>query len=129
MNEERWLPVVGYEGLYEVSDHGRVRSVDRYITNSNGIISNYKSKSLKPYTDKDGYLCVVLSHNSKLKGMKIHRLVLMSFAYRRGCDELETRHRDNNRSNNLLSNLHWGTHQDNADDRVKWNLAKRLAAV
>lgn len=58
MTEEIWRPVVGYEGLYEVSSYGRVRSLDRYVKYSNGRINLHKGRILSPGKDtkiKNGY--------------------------------------------------------------------------
>lgn len=78
MNEERWLPVVGFEGLYEASDHGRVRSLARTTTYTkrrpNGAVitasRSFPETILKPGTVKSGHQLVVLGRgNSRLVGV------------------------------------------------------------
>ena len=118
MNEERWLPVVGYEGYYEVSDHGRVRSLDRVVLRKDGVQQRCKGMIRAQSNDQDGYKLLKLrGAGKKPVTAKVHRLVLGAFNPIQGMDELEVRHGDDTPSNNVLTNLSWGTHQDNIDDR------------
>jgi hypothetical protein len=84
--EEIWKDVVGYEGLYEVSNMGRVRSVDRYVNagggNNNGRLSLKKGKILNCSPTKRGYTRVSLSKESKTKQEYIHRIVSLAFLRR-----------------------------------------------
>jgi hypothetical protein len=107
---EEWRDVVGLEGLYQVSSHGRVRSLDRVITRKTGAKQSYKGKLLKPALLKVGYLYV------NIRGSKaVHRLVLEAFVG--PCPEgMECRHLDGTRTNNHLSNLRWGTSSENNQD-------------
>jgi hypothetical protein len=104
---ERWLPVVGFERYYEVSDLGRVRSLRRGI--------------LKPsYSNSGGYGLVILSDGLGGRfGRYVHRLVLEAFAG--PCPEgQEARHYDENDPRNArLSNLKWGTSGENKRDQVR----------
>ena len=75
MEKEIFRDVKGYEGLYQVSNFGNVKSLER-IDNYNRLV---KEKILKPYTDKVGYLHVVLCNNGKMKSFLVHRLVAMVF--------------------------------------------------
>lgn len=70
MTTERWLPVPGWEGFYEVSDYGNVRSVDRTITRSDGQKRRFKGKTLSPGTNRHGYPLVVLSRPGITKTMR-----------------------------------------------------------
>ena len=114
---ENWKPVVGYEGLYEVSDCGRVRSLDHETVSRAGWKRIQKGKVLKLRPDKDGYLTVALCLCGKVKAKKVHRLVLESFVRTFDLKE-ETRHLDGNPSNNHLNNLVIGTAKENGEDRV-----------
>ena len=78
-SEEIWRPVVGYEGLYEVSNTGRVRSLDRYIKACYGSYRLHKGKVLSPAKDTNGYLKVILTCNEKHKSISVHRLVAQAF--------------------------------------------------
>lgn len=78
-NIEYWRPVVGYEGLYDVSSWGNVRSVDRYVKTKGNSIRLAKGVVLKPVIDKDGYLQVGLYKDGKRHAKTIHTLVAKAF--------------------------------------------------
>ena len=100
MIEEIWRPIEGYEGLYEVSNLGRVRSLDRFFYRL------HKGKVLSPTKDRYGYLTVTLNYNGKSKTIKIHRLVAQAFLP--NPDNLpQVNHKDEVKSNNCVDNLEW----------------------
>lgn len=120
--EERWIPVVGYEGLYEVSDRGDVRSLKRprktYLTQHGKelVLTWFEGRVLSPSADKDGYLKVSLSKNGKSKVFRVHRLVLESFVG--ACpDGMECCHWNDVPDDNRLENLRWGTSASNGKDK------------
>lgn len=76
---EEWRPVVGYEGLYEVSSFGRVRSLDKYKKQWRGGKIFVQGRIMQPKTKKNGYLGLILSKNGKQKNVLIHRLVAKAF--------------------------------------------------
>lgn len=95
-----WKAIPGYEGLYEVSNAGNVRSLFRY------------KKTLKPLTNLAGYKHVFLCKNKKSHIMLIHRLVAMAFIdnpQNKPC----VNHLDGNKSNNHVTNLEWATYSEN----------------
>lgn len=103
---EEWRTIVGYEGLYEVSNTGQIRSFDRYVKYSNGRIHLHKGKVLSPIKDKDGYLQVNLCYNGKIHQIKIHRLVAQAFLS--NPDNLPyVNHKDEVKTNNSVDNLEW----------------------
>lgn len=109
MNNETWLPIVGYEGLYEVSDLGRVRSLPRATT---------KGRILKQHVSaRNGYCHVSLSKNNDKKTRRVHILVLQTFSpveKRYGYDKNYTiDHIDGDKTNNRLDNLEWCTQSEN----------------
>src|ERR1700688_3800773 len=117
---ERWKPVPGYEGLYAVSDLGRVKSLERYVKGPPGSRSGLRINKERILTAKpdlvSGGQVVSLWRNNKGKWIQIHRLVLLAF--KGPCPEgHETRHLDGNHSNNKLKNLTWGTPTENHDDK------------
>lgn len=94
-NEEIWCPIKGYEGIYEVSDKGRVRS-----------LKYGKERILKQRRDKDGYIQVDLYKNCDQKTCKVHRLVAQAFIP--NPDNLpQVNHKDENKTNNSVQNLEW----------------------
>ena len=78
-NIEIWKPVVGYEELYEVSNLGRVRSLDRFVNRRNGSFGLKKGKTLKPHINRLGYKMIGLSMDRKYKHYMVHRLVAQAF--------------------------------------------------
>ena len=90
--KEIWRDIVGYEGLYQVSNTGKVR--------------NKKRKILKPQLFSCGYLYVALYKNRKMKYFRIHRLVAQAFIPNPNNYPI-VNHRDENRQNNLVENLEW----------------------
>ena len=103
--DEKWLPVVGYEGLYEVSDHGRVRSPRT-------------GKDIAPQTQKPlNRVSVMLWKNGKCRLMKVHRLVLFAFVGPPP-EGYECCHNNGNASHNHVGNLRWDTPSSNQMDRA-----------
>lgn len=112
-----WRPVPGFEGWYEASDLGRVRSVERLVVDSHGRRRLYPSKVLTPKVRKNGYLEVPLRRNGSAKHKRVHQLVMLAFVGE--CPEgMEVRHADRNRSNCRLDNLSYGTHLENMADQA-----------
>lgn len=98
--DEIWKDIPGYEGLYQVSNLGNVRSLNY---NKTGEI-----KLLKPFTSHNGYRIVSLSNNGKLKGYTIHRLVANAFIPNPN-NLPQVNHIDENKTNNRTDNLEWCT--------------------
>lgn len=126
ISAERWLPVVGFAGIYEVSDQGRVRSLDRVQTYQRidqysgrvlTIRRRHKGRILRPGAQgKTGHLTVMLGVEEGSR--QVHALVLEAFVG--PCpDGYECCHRDDRAQNNHLSNLRWGTRSDNLHDAVR----------
>ena len=106
MIEEIWKPIEGYEGLYEVSSYGRVRSLDRYVKTCYEAYKLHKGKILSPAKDKNGYLKVHLCCNGKHNIIRVHRLVCKAFIP--NPDNLpEVNHKDEDKTNNSVDNLEW----------------------
>lgn len=108
---EEWRDVIGFEGAYQISNLGRVRSLDReipYVNNGTPAILHYKGKVLKPKPDRDGYPRVSLKFGEKIKLAGIHRLVAQAFLP--NPDNLPcVNHKDYHRDNNCVDNLEWCT--------------------
>ena len=108
---ERWLPIPGYEGFYEASDLGRIRTLPRSFRKS-------AVRVLKPAVMPAGHLQVALSVNGQQKSFCVHRLVAITFLGAPPPGH-EVCHDDGNPANNVLSNLRWGTRGDNIRDSVR----------
>ena len=115
--QEVWQPVQGYEGLYEVSNQGRVRSLDRVQRSKRGALQRFKGRTLKPSL-VEGYEQVALCRNGKAKLRKIHQLVLEAFVGPRPSPQWDACHCDGSRRNNFLANLRWDTKKANQADRL-----------
>lgn len=103
--EEIWKDVKEYEGLYQISNIGRIKALDKSVKNR----YSYKfmpSKLLKPYKNKLGYCYVCLYKNKKRKRYYIHRLVAENFIDNENKLK-EINHKDENPSNNCVDNLEW----------------------
>jgi hypothetical protein len=113
---EEWKAVPGWEGCYEVSDQGRVRSLDRWTVNQRRRF--FPGKLLIPLNGTNGYKHVCLYSAPRHKQVEIHRLVMLTFVG--PCpDGMEVAHGDRNKHNNRLSNLRYDTRAGNlADTRI-----------
>lgn len=109
-SKQTWKAVLGYEGRYEVSDWGNVRSL---LHRKRGPVL------LRPSTDAKGYRRVSLQGNTR----KVHHLVLEAFARLRGGSE-ECAHLDGDATNNSLPNLAWKTSAENKADQVRHGTAR-----
>lgn len=105
--EEIWKDIKGYEGFYQVSNLGKVRSLDR-IVNGNRL----KGKILSQVQDTKGYLFLQLSKNGNSKRFSVHRLIAEAFIPRiEGKNYID--HINGIRNDNRIKNLRWCTHQEN----------------
>lgn len=123
---ERWLPIAGWEGLYEVSDHGRVRSVQRSAVAANGDTMNWCSVMRRPALSGGGYPAIVLLDGTKgrHKSSRIHRLVAAAFVP--NPDNLpQVNHIDGVKTNARADNLEWVTAQQNMAHAHKLGLIDR----
>lgn len=108
--EERWLPVVGWEQYYVVSNYGRIRSL--------------RSMKMRKLTNpSNGYLNVILSLCGKAKNVLIHRAVAQAFLPT-DSDGMEVNHKDGNKHNNAVANLEWVTRSENSVHAFSLGLRK-----
>lgn len=124
-SKETWKPVLGYEGAYEVSTMGNVRSITRrYIPFGKKFARLYQGKNIKP-AYRDGYLRVQLTDlYGKRKNLSVHRLVMITFVGLPVGDRNIVDHKNEKRDDNRLSNLRWCTLSENSLASVK-NRKKR----
>ena len=120
--KEIWKDIKDYEGLYQVSNIGNVRSVTRKVKQINNgveVETLYKGKNLKPIK-WGNYLSVNLSKNGNASVKTIHRLVANAFIEKKeGCNVVN--HLDNNPYNNIVTNLEWTTYKGNMQHAAKQN--------
>ena len=105
---EKWIDIAGYEGRYQVSNTGKVRSLARTRKGKFQSICPVKERILKQNTDKDGYKEVALCTDGKLKYFRVHRLVALAFIPNPQNLPL-INHKDENPANNIAENLEWCT--------------------
>ena len=120
---EIWKDVIGYEGLYQVSNLGNVKSLERIVYEKNGNSRIVKDRILRPSINRYGYHCVRLYKQSSGKTFSIHRLVCLSFLGQ-NIEKQYVNHIDGNKANNDLKNLEWCTIKENNIHCYKAGLKK-----
>ena len=110
--KEIWKSIKDYEGLYEVSNLGRVRSLPKDLINSKGVTRHWKMKLLSPKPYATGYVYVTLHNGDKKDRFLVHRLVAVCFIENPN-DLPCINHIDGIKTNNKVDNLEWCTYGDN----------------
>lgn len=111
MNEEIWNDIKGYEGLYQVSNKGNVKSLER-TCKTKWYVRRVKERIYAQSLDRYGYPIVTLHKNGKRSTFTVHKLVASAFLKKPdGCNSIN--HIDENKQNNNLENLEWCTVQEN----------------
>lgn len=123
---EVWKDIAGYEGYYQISNFGNIRSVDRVIYSDKfhiGIKRELKGRTLNPSVNNHGYLSLILSKNGEKKSCRIHRLVAEAFIKNPNNYD-QVNHIDGDKTNNKVENLEWCNNQYNVIHAYKNGLAK-----
>lgn len=118
---EIWKDIKGHEGLYQVSNEGNVRSIDREVKTQKGS-RHYKGKLLKPLKDKQGYLSVILGKHSRR--YLVNRLVYESFNGEIP-EGMQVNHKDEKKENNKVDNLNLLTPKENSN----WGTSKERNSI
>jgi hypothetical protein len=114
---EIWKPIPGYEGFYEASSAGRIRSIERRVPIKGRTTRLYPAKVLSLGVRRDhGYYQVSLCKENTSVRCYVHRLVCLTF-HGEGAPGMEVAHNDGNRLNNRDENLRWATTRDNIHDK------------
>lgn len=109
--EEIWKDIEGFSGFYQVSNLGRIRSLNHTVVRANGVKHSHVGHIIRPQHYKNGYQFVSITKGSTRKQLSVHRAVLIAF---KGIKPgYEVNHIDENKDNNRLDNLEWVTHQYN----------------
>jgi hypothetical protein len=120
---ENWKPVKGYEGFYEVSDRGRIKSTTREV--KTGINFNEtrisKGKMLKLAKKRTGYLCFDASKENKVKTLQVHQAVASAFI-ENPLNKPCVNHKNAVKTDNRIENLEWVTHKENSEHASKLDL-------
>lgn len=116
---EIWREIAGFEGFYEVSDLGRVRSVDRTLA-----CGRRHGRVLRPYRNNKGYYIVSLWRDGRGAKYLVHRLVLIAFS-ESSQPGLDAAHNNGICTDNRLSNLRWATRRENVADMIAHGTAPR----
>jgi len=124
MSKELWKDIPGYEMLYQVSNLGNVKSLDRLITYSTGVCKIHKMKILSPGIRR-GYYSVILQNHGVRKNFTIHRLVAKVFTKNK-LQKPEVNHKDGNKLNNRATNLEWVTSSENELHAYRENLCSTI---
>jgi hypothetical protein len=114
---EEWKPVPGYVGYYEVSNLGKIRSLDRIIICSDGRHRRLRGKLIKPAIDKIGRQTVSLCMNGTHLTQRVHKLVLLAFTAKR-VSNTEGCHNNGDTADNSIENLRWDSHSGNMHDTI-----------
>lgn len=124
-----WKTIKGYENLYEISDKGEVRSFDRTLPCGHNSTHMLKGKILTPCNNGKGYLHIYLIKDGKSKKFYVHRLVADAFLENPNNYPC-VNHKDENRSNNDVSNLEWCTHLYNSNyGRCRQKISEKATKI
>lgn len=128
-----WKDIPGYEGLYQASTDGRIKSLARFNPNSGRAGMFYRQRELKTHIDHNGYLQVRLCKNGKYKTFKVHRLIALT--YIPNANNLPSiNHKDENKLNNHIDNLEWCTikynnNYNNRQTRISKKREKKILQI
>lgn len=126
---EKWVNIEGYEGIYQITRSGKVRSLDKVVNCYPKTKRTVKGRTLKPILGKIGYYYFQLSNNKSVRKSKyLHRLLALTFISNPNNYPC-INHKDGNKRNNSLSNLEWCTHQQNMAHGFRTGLVPKMINV
>lgn len=118
--DEKWVDIKGYDGSYKVSDHGRIKSLDREYVNKRGQNRKIKGRILKNSVDTHGYMRVTLSDNERVqKSYKVHILVANAFVEGKSVERVNASFIDGDKLNASADNLIWASESTTSSKGAK----------
>ena len=131
--QEEWKDIKGFEGIYQISNYGNVRSVNHYVKTGNNGMRLVKGRILKPFKTCNGYLFIKTSKKYGSKHLAIHRLVAITFIENPN-NYPNVNHKDEVKDNNVFTNLEWCNHSYNAlygtcQERLRQYKQKRVNMI
>lgn len=121
--QEFWVDVLGYEGLYQVSSFGRVKSLERFPVGKDFVKRRVNQLILKPTLFNNGYFAVSLRRDDKTTKFSVHRLVALSFIPNPE-NKPQVNHKNGIKSDNGIDNLEWATSSENINHALKNGLIR-----
>jgi hypothetical protein len=118
---EVWKSIIGYEGYYEISNFGNVRSLERIVNHTKYGKQQLKARNSKKYITDKAYYEVALCKDNKAKRIFIHKLVAIHFIEKINLSKNQVNHIDSNKKNNTILNLEW---VDNRENQCHKNIIK-----
>ena len=125
---EIWKDIRGNEDIYQVSNYGRVKSLDRVIIRSNGRPITIKGKIIEPYEKDSGHLDIVLRKNGEREHKKVHQLVAEAFIPNPNGYTV-VHHKNHNPNDNRVENLVWMSDETHRGMHTKERCSKRVDQI
>lgn len=125
---EVWVDIIGYEGLYQISNKSRVRSLDRIVRSNGNTFRTQKGRIINKKIEKTGYLAVRIIVNNKEKRIPVHRLVAIHFIPNPNNLPI-VEHIDDNKANDYIENLMWSTQSNNCLNKHYRSSKNQIKAV
>ena len=122
--KEVWKDIKDFEGFYQISNLGRLKTLARTVGARNGKTREISAKILVIQHNEQGYCRITFTKNKKIFGRKVHRLVAYHFIGEPSTNQTDVNHKDGNKENNRVDNLEWCTRGENVSHAIRTGLKK-----